>query len=72
MGIVYRTDVRVSDDIAEVAVFPDESHPPIRYVGGVVQGASDDAHAFWAAIQGPLGQAALAEAGFLPASVAVQ
>lgn len=66
LGIVYRTDVRVSPDLAQVATFPAESHPPIRYVGGVVDDASEDARAFWAFVRSPEGQAILAEAGFLP------
>jgi molybdate transport system substrate-binding protein len=72
LGIVYRTDVRVSADVAEVAVFPTQSHPPIRYVGAVVDDASDDARAFWDYVRGPRGQAILAEAGFLPAAEAPQ
>lgn len=67
LGIVYRTDVRVSADVTEVAVFPSQSHPPIRYLGAVVDDASDEARAFWAFVRGPEGQAILAQAGFLPA-----
>ncbi len=67
LGIVYRTDVRVSADVAEVAEFPAQSHPPIRYVGAVVDDASDEARAFWTYLRGPEGQAIMAQAGFLPA-----
>ncbi len=67
LGIVYRTDVRVSPDVTEVAVFPVQSHPPIRYVGAVVDDAPDEARAFWAYLLGPDGQAIMAQAGFLPA-----
>ena len=72
LGIVYHTDVRVSPDVTEVAVFPIESHPPIRYVGAVVDDAPDAAHAFWAYLQGPEGQAIMAQAGFLPATELAQ
>jgi molybdate transport system substrate-binding protein len=72
LGIVYRTDVRVSPDVAKVAVFPAQSHPPIRYVGAVVEGASDEARAFWAYVVGPDGQKAFADAGFLPAQDVLQ
>ncbi|MFT7145606.1 MAG: molybdate transport system substrate-binding protein [Yoonia sp.] len=67
MGIVYRTDVRVSPDVVEVAEFPAQSHPPIRYVGAVVENASVEARAFWDYVRGPQGQAIFAQAGFLPA-----
>ena len=72
LGIVYRTDVRVSPDVAEVAVFSAESHPPIRYLGAVVDDASDEAREFWDYLRGPEGQAVLAQAGFLPAAEPAQ
>jgi len=66
LGIVYRTDVRVSTDVTEVAVFPSDAHTAIRYQGGLT-GNAKDAERFWEYVQGPAGQAILAEAGFLPA-----
>lgn len=67
LGIVYRTDVAISDQIAEVALFPQASHTPIRYVGALTQEPSDVASAFWDYLRGPEGQKIMASAGFLPA-----
>ena len=72
LGIVYRTDVRVNPDVAEVAAFPAQSHPPIRYAGAVANRASDEAIAFWDYVRGPEGQAILTQAGFLPAAEPAQ
>jgi molybdate transport system substrate-binding protein len=66
LGIVYQTDVRVSDAVREVAAFPADSHPPIRYQGALTQNARPDAAAFLAAVMADDGQAHLADAGFLP------
>lgn len=65
LGIVYQTDVRVSDAVRAVAVFPDASHPPIRYQAALVGQATPEAAAFLTALTGPKGQALLGEAGFL-------
>lgn len=66
LGVTYATDLRAVDGLRAVAVFPAESHDPIRYVGALV---SDDprAAAFLAAVTGARGQAVLAGAGFGPA-----
>ncbi len=66
LGIVYQSDVRISDAVTTVATFPTESHPPIRYVGGLTQGADSAAAAFFEFVLGAQGQAIMAEAGFLP------
>ena len=66
LGIVYRTDVRVSPDVTEIAVFPETAHPAIRYTGAVTQDAQDEAAAFLAYLASADGQRILAEAGFLP------
>lgn len=66
LGIVYRTDLRITDAVGEVAVFPETSHPPIRYTGAVTPDASADAVGFLAYLTGGAGQAVLSEAGFLP------
>lgn len=39
-GIVYTTDAAASDKVQVVAVFPAESHSPIRYPAAIVKGAS--------------------------------
>jgi molybdate transport system substrate-binding protein len=72
LGIVYRTDVRVSDAVAEVAAFPQNSHAPIRYMGALVATSSAQAQAFWTMVQSAEGQAVFAQAGFLPPSGAVR
>lgn len=66
LGIVYASDARVSDAVRIVARFPQTSHPPIRYIGAVTPQSDAAARAFLATvIAGPVGQAALADAGFL-------
>jgi molybdate transport system substrate-binding protein len=67
LGIVYRTDARISDAIIEVAVFPTGSHPPIRYVGALTDKAGEDAAAFLEYVMSDDGQSVLASSGFLPA-----
>ena len=67
LGIVYHTDLRISNAVAEVAVFPKDSHPPIRYVGALTDTANADAADFLAYVLSDDGQASLASAGFLPA-----
>jgi molybdate transport system substrate-binding protein len=69
LGIVYRTDLRISDAVVEVAAFPPQSYPPVRYVGAVVSDSAE-AEAFWTYVQSPVGQAVFAEIGFLPAVAA--
>ena len=66
LGIVYRTDLRVSDAVAELAEFPAESHPPIRYLGALTDTANPDAVQVLAFIGSAEGQAILAGSGFLP------
>ena len=66
LGIVYATDARVSDAVHILARFPDDSHPPIRYLGAVTPDAPDQAQAFLDFVAGPEGRAALRAAGFLP------
>jgi molybdate transport system substrate-binding protein len=65
LGIVYQTDVRVSDAVVQLAVFPNDSHPPIRYLAALTSGASAEAAAFLTYISGEEGQSILADAGFL-------
>lgn len=72
LGIVYATDARVSDAVRIVARFPDDSHPPIRYLAALTTDANANAAEFLAYITGPKGQAALAQAGFLPPMQAAQ
>jgi len=69
LGVVYQTDLRISDAVMARATFPVESHMPIRYTGARTVGADSAADAVLEAIVGPVGQARFAEAGFLPAVV---
>lgn len=62
-AIAYQTDAASTDAVRVVATFPDESHPPIRYLGGMVSDRPE-ALAFWAALRGPQGQTILQDAGF--------
>ena len=66
LGIVYRTDVRISSDVTEVAVFPTDTHPPIRYTAALTLTAADEAADFLNYLTGEAGQGVLAESGFLP------
>lgn len=66
LGIVYQSDTRITDEVAEVAVFPTESHPPIRYVAALTNEADAGAQKVLTYLRGPEGQAILAEAGLLP------
>lgn len=67
LGIVYRTDARISDAITEVAVFTADSHPPIRYVGALTDNADESATTFLDYVLSDEGQSILAASGFLPA-----
>ncbi len=66
LGIVYATDVRISDAVVTLAAFPAESHLPIRYIGALTDHEKTKAAAFLDYVTGSEGQAILAEAGFLP------
>lgn len=66
LGIVYHTDTRISDAVMEVAAFPVESHPPIKYLGALTYAANNDAQLVLAYLLSPDGQAILAGSGFLP------
>lgn len=67
LGIVYATDARSSDKISLVAIFPEESHPPIRYPLALLSGAGDAAdRAFYEALTGPEARAIFAAQGFIP------
>lgn len=65
-AVAYDTDAAASDEVRIVAAFPEGSHPPIRYLGGVVND-SEKARTFWEALRGPRGQKLLETAGFTQA-----
>lgn len=72
LGIVYRTDTRISDAVVEIAVFPADSHPAIRYQGALTSNANDQAKEVLGFITSAEGQGILASAGFLPPMDIVQ
>ncbi len=45
-GIVYATDAAISDGVAVVGTFPEDSHPPITYPAALIKDADTDAAAF--------------------------
>ncbi|SIT91735.1 molybdate transport system substrate-binding protein [Yoonia rosea] len=66
LGIVYQSDTRITQDVAQVALFPADSHPPIRYVAALTNNADIAAQDVLTYLRGPQGQTILAEAGLLP------
>jgi molybdate transport system substrate-binding protein len=72
LGIVYRTDTRISDAIVELAEFPLASHPPIQYRGALIDAENDEASSVLAFLTSEEGQLAFASFGFLPPLDAVQ
>jgi len=65
-GIVYLTDARASRRVRIAGLFPDASHPPIRYpLARLANGAAPaEAEAFRRFLLGRQGQAILARYGF--------
>ena len=66
LGLVYRTDARVTPGVAVVATFPADSHAPILYQAAAVTGGDPAAADLLALLASPEGQAAFAAAGFVP------
>ena len=66
LGIVYQTDVMLVPELAQVAIFPPDSHPPIRYVAALTRDADADTHAVFDQLIGAIGRDAFAANGFLP------
>lgn len=68
-GIVYVTDAKASAKVGTLDV-PDSANVPATYAGVVIKASPhvDAATAFQTWLDGPDGQAILADAGFLPAS----
>jgi molybdate transport system substrate-binding protein len=40
LGVVYSTDARITDKVVVVGLFPEETHPPIRYPAAIIKGRS--------------------------------
>jgi len=64
LGITYRTDALQSGKVRVVALFPADSHPPIRYPTALLQGAGPAAKRFHEHLFSTAAQAALRDAGF--------
>ncbi len=65
LGIVYRTDARASDDCRVVALFPETSHPPIRYPIALVAGQeTPEARAFYDHLLSPAAASIFERHGF--------
>ncbi|HEU4959718.1 MAG TPA: molybdate ABC transporter substrate-binding protein [Sphingomonas sp.] len=67
LGIVYATDARASPRVKVVGVFPEASHPPIRYpVARLKTSTSPDAEGFRRFLISAKGKAIFARYGFSP------
>lgn len=67
LGIVYATDAKASPKVKVVGVFPDKSHPPIRYpVARLKTSRSADAEGFRRFLISAKGKAIFAKYGFSP------
>lgn len=64
LGITYRTDALVSRKVKVVALFPADSHPPIRYPAALLTGAGPAAQRFYEHLFGAEARALLRAAGF--------
>jgi molybdate transport system substrate-binding protein len=65
LGIVYSTDAAISDAVAVVATFPQDSYKKITYPAALVQGADEDAKAFFAFLISADAKAIFAKYGFV-------
>jgi molybdate transport system substrate-binding protein len=65
LGIVYETDAKVDSKVRIVAVFPEDSHKPIRYPVAVVKASKNaDAAKFVAFLSEPAARAIFTNYGF--------
>lgn len=68
LGIVYATDVAISDKVDVIASFPAGSHDAIVYPFALVAGANPDAQAFLDFLNTDAAQAIFKRYGFVPLS----
>jgi molybdate transport system substrate-binding protein len=66
LGIVYKTDAALSDEVAVVGTFPADAHPQILYVMAVCEGASDTAEPFARFLRSPEAAQVFERHGFTP------
>jgi molybdate transport system substrate-binding protein len=72
LGVVYQTDMAISDAVSTLAVFPSDSHPPIRYLGALTGRMNANATTVLDFILSPEGQSIFAVSGFLPPAEIMQ
>lgn len=66
LGIVYRTDARISDQVVVVGQIPQHLHPPIVYPAAVVAGRdATEVIAFFNYLRSPAARSILAGLGFV-------
>jgi len=65
LGVVYATDARAEPRVRVVALFPENTHPPIVYPAALTSEASPDAAQFLAYLRGPQARAVFERAGFI-------
>jgi len=65
LGIVYETDVRVEKRVRLVGVFPEDSHPPIRYPMALTKVAIADSARFAAYVRSDASRAVFERYGFI-------
>ncbi|MBT55378.1 MAG: molybdate ABC transporter substrate-binding protein [Mameliella sp.] len=64
LGVVYATDALADPHVDALGVFPDSSHPPIRYPVAAVAGREQAATAFLDFLTGPDARTIFASHGF--------
>ncbi|WP_089276536.1 molybdate ABC transporter substrate-binding protein [Antarctobacter heliothermus] len=64
LGVVYATDALADPHVDALGVFPQSSHPPIRYPVAAVAGREDAGAAFLAFLTGPEARTIFAAHGF--------
>ena len=68
-GIMYSSDIRVSERVRVIATFPHNSHPPIEYAAVLRNMPGNEfVDAYYAFLMSSAVQARFAEHGFLPAN----
>ena len=66
LGIVYDTDAKIDPGVRIVGLFPESSHPPIRYPVALTKSAQPESQAYLRFLEGPQAAAIFRKYGFLP------
>ncbi len=64
LGVVYATDAVEEPRVTVIGLFPEDSHPVIRYPAAVIEGADPEAEAFLDYLSGADAAAIFESAGF--------